>query len=230
MDFRMRILGDLQKDIDRDILKFETAAMNAANAVAVGAKLDWRNQVTSAGMSKSFSNSVRSKVYPSKKKSFEPAGFVYAEAPKIMRAFDRGEKIDARNKKYLAIPTKFAPTKGVVKGGGGKSGNFRKRISPSTFPEERFGKLEFVPERNGHNAMLVVRGLRKSFSQKTKEFRGYKKAGARFKGKTEKVPMFILVKSVLMPDKFDIPSVGQKWAAKYPEIFDSEVQKMGLVT
>lgn len=226
MDFRMRILGDLQKDIDRDILKFETAAMNAANAVAVGAKLDWRNQVTSAGMSKSFSNSVRSKVYPSKKKSFEPAGFVYAEAPKIMRAFDRGEKIDARNRKYLAIPTKFAPKKGR----GAKSGSFRKRMTPKIFESLNLGKLEFVPERNGHNAMLVVRGLRKSFSQKTKEFRGYKKAGARFKGKAEKVPMFILVKSVLMPDKFDIPSVGQKWAAKYPEIFDSEVQKMGLVT
>ena len=60
---------------------------------------------------------------------------VYTMAPQIIRAFDEGAVIRSKRGRFLAIPTENAPRKGTD----------GKRISPSTFPEHRFGPLRFVP-------------------------------------------------------------------------------------
>jgi hypothetical protein len=59
---------------------------------------------------------------------------------------------------FLAIPTENAPRKGTDD----------RRISPSALPEQRFGPLRFVPRSNGPS-LLVVDGLRGSFSRQTGE-------------------------------------------------------------
>ena len=69
--------------------------------------------------------------------------------------------IRSRRGRFLAIPTENAPRKGTD----------GRRISPSTFPEHRFGPLRFVPRSSGPS-LLVVDGLRASFSRKTGELRG----------------------------------------------------------
>ncbi len=73
--------------------------------------------------------------------------------------------IRSRRGRFLAIPTENAPRKGTD----------GRRISPSTFPEHRFGPLRFVPRPNGPS-LLVVDGLRASFSRKTGELRGFRRA------------------------------------------------------
>ena len=83
---------------------------------------------------------------------------MYTKAPQIIRAFDEGAVIQSRRGRFLAIPTENPPRKGTD----------GRRISPSTFPEHRFGPLRFVPRSNGPS-LLVVDGLRASFSRKTGE-------------------------------------------------------------
>jgi hypothetical protein len=92
---------------------------------------------------------------------------VYTKAPQIARAFDEGAVIRSRRGRFLAIPTKNAPRKGTDGG----------RINPSTFPEHRSGPLRFVPRPTGPS-LLVVDGLRASFSRQTGELRGFRRATA----------------------------------------------------
>ena len=91
-------------------------------------------------------NSWRDKHYPNQK--LDAASLVYTKAPQIIRAFDEGAVIRSRRGRFLAIPTENAPRKGTD----------GKRISPSTFPEHRFGPLRFVPRPSGPS-LLVEDGL-----------------------------------------------------------------------
>ena len=113
-----------------------------------------RRQVASAGLGQRLANSWRDKHYPNQR--LDAASLVYTKAPQIIRAFDEGALIRSRRGRCLAIPTENAPRKGT----GGR------QISPSTFPEHRFGPLRFVP-RPGGPSLLVVEGLTASFSRKT---------------------------------------------------------------
>jgi len=90
---------------------------------------------------------------------------VYTKAPQIVRAFDEGAVIRSKRGRFLAIPTENAPKKGTD----------GRRISPRTFPEHRFGPLRFVP-RQGGPSLLVVDGLRASFSRKSGALRGFRRA------------------------------------------------------
>jgi hypothetical protein len=73
--------------------------------------------------------------------------------------------IRSKRRRFLAIPTENAPRKGTD----------GRRI-PSTFTEHRFGPLRFVPRQSGPS-LLVVDGLRASFSRKTGELRGFRTTG-----------------------------------------------------
>jgi Family of unknown function (DUF6441) len=85
-----------------------------------------------------------------------------------MRAFDQGAVIRSRRGRLLAIPSENAPRKGID----------GRRISPSTFPEHRFGPLRFGPRPCGPS-LLVVDGLRASFSRKSGRLRGFQRATER---------------------------------------------------
>ena len=111
-----------------------------------GLKTELRRQVASAGLGQRLANSWRDKHYPNQK--LDAASLVYTKAPQIIRAFDEGAVIRSRRGRFLAIPTENAPRKGTD----------GRRISPSTFPEHRFGPLRFVPRSNGPS-LLVVDGL-----------------------------------------------------------------------
>ena len=112
--------------------------------------------------------------------------------------------IRSRRGRFLAIPTENAPGKGTD----------GKRISPSTFPEHRFGPLRFVPRPNGPS-LLVVDGLRASFSRQTGGLRGFRRATeqARERGHgLTTVVMFLLVAQVTLHKRLDIarrPSTGR---------------------
>ncbi len=123
------------------------------------------------------------------------AADVYSKAPVIIQAFDAGTTIRSKAGKWLAIPTDQAPKKGTD----------GKRISPSNFPESRFGELRFVYRRSG-SSLLVVDGVKIGKSGragKQLKNRGKTKTG-RYKKGVVTVVMFVLVPQVSLRKRLNI--------------------------
>ena len=124
--------------------------------------------------------------------------------------------IRSRRGRFLAIPTENAPRKGTD----------GKRISPSTFPEHRFGPLRSVPRRSGPS-LLVVDGLRASFSRKTGALRGSRRASDRARqsgqGATT-VVMFLLVPQVKLPKRLDVTRAAEHWSSQLPALIEQQLR------
>ena len=138
------------------------------------------------------------------------ASLIYTKAPQIIRAFDEDAVIRSRRGRFLAIPTDNAPRKGTD----------GKRISPSTFPEHRFGPLRFVPRPSGPS-LLVVDGLRASFSRKTGELRGFRRSTERARQRGQgltTVVMFLLVPQVKLCKRLDVGRAAEHWSAQLPAL------------
>ena len=166
MKLAVTIARSLQADMQGELRNIERAVATGTKAAGSGLKTELRRQVASAGLGQRLANSWRDKHYPNRK--LDAASLVYTKAPQIIRAFDEGALIRSKRGRFLAIPTENAPRKGTD----------GKRVSPSTFPEHRFGPLRFVPRRSGPS-LLVVDGLRGSVSRKTGQLRGFRRATGR---------------------------------------------------
>ena len=146
----------------------------------------------------------------------DAASLVYTNAPQIIRAFDEGAVIRSRRGRFLAIPTENAPRKGTD----------GRRISPSTFPEHRFGPLRFVPRPSGPS-LLVVDGLRASFSRKTGELRGFRRGTDRARTRGDgltTVVMFMLVPQVKLPKRLDVAGAAERWLAQLPALIEQQLR------
>jgi hypothetical protein len=141
---------------------------------------------------------------------------VYTKAPQIIRAFDEGAVIRSSRGRFLAIPTENAPRKGTD----------GRRISPSTFPEHRFGPLRLVPRPTGPS-LLVVDGLRASFRRQTGELRGFRRATDRARrggqGLTT-VVMFLLVPQVKLSKRLDVARAAEHWSAQLPALIEQQLR------
>ena len=167
----------------RDIERAVTIGTRGAGR---GLKTELRRQVASAWLGPRLGNSWRDKHYPNHK--LDAASLVYTRAPQIVRAFDQGALIRSRRGRFLAIPTENAPRKGTD----------GRRVSPGTFPEHQFGPFRFVPRSTGPS-LLVVDGLRASFSRKTGQLRGFRRATERGRQSGQSlttVVMFLLLPQV----------------------------------
>jgi hypothetical protein len=136
--------------------------------------------------------------------------------PQIIRAFDEGAVIRSRRGRFLAIPTESAPRKGTD----------GKRISPRTFPEHRFGPLRFVPRPSGPS-LLVVDGLRASFSRKSGELRGFRRATDRAQRSGQDlttVVMFLLVPQVKLPKRLDVALAAERWSGRLPALIEHKLR------
>jgi hypothetical protein len=170
-------------DMQMELRDIERAVASGTRDAGRGLRTELRRQVTSAGLGQRLANSWRDRHYPNQR--LDAASLVYTKAPQIIRAFDEGGVIRSRRGRFLAIPTENAPRKGTD----------GRRISPSTFPEHRFGPLRFVPRPSGPS-LLVVDGLRGSFSRQTGELRGFRRATERARRSGQgltTVVMFLLV-------------------------------------
>ena len=139
---------------------------------------------------------------------------VYTKAPQIVRAFDDGGVIRSRRGRFLAIPTENAPRKGTD----------GRRISPSTFPEHRFGPLRFVPRRSGPS-LLGVDGLHTSHSRQTGQLRGFRRATDRARRSGQgltTVVMFLLVPQVKLSKRLDVAQVAERWSAQLPVLIEQQ--------
>ena len=180
------IARSLQADMQAELRDLERAVSDGTRESGRGLRTELRRQVASAGLGQRLANSWRDRHYPNQK--LDAASLVYTKAPQIIRAFDEGAVIRSRRGRFLAIPTENAPRKGTD----------GRRISPSTFPEHRFGPLRFVPQSSGPS-LLVVDGLRASLSRKSGELRGFRRASDRARVRGDgltTVVMFLLVPQV----------------------------------
>ena len=124
--------------------------------------------------------------------------------------------IRSRRGRFLAIPTENAPRKGTD----------GRRISPSTFPEHRFGPLRFVPRQSGPS-LLVVDGLRASVSRKTGELRGFRRATDRARRSGQglaTVVMFRLVPQVKLGKRLDVARAAERWSGQLPALIEQQLQ------
>jgi Family of unknown function (DUF6441) len=124
--------------------------------------------------------------------------------------------IRSRRGRFLAIPTENAPRKGTDGG----------RISPSTFPEHRFGPLRFVSRSSGPS-LLVVDGLRASFSRKSGQLRGFRHATERARRSGQgltTVVMFLLVPQVKLPKRLDVSRAAEHWSAQLPTVIEQRLR------
>jgi Family of unknown function (DUF6441) len=204
----------LQADMQAEVRDIERAVTSGTRDAGRGLKTELRRQVASTGLGQRLGNSWRDRHYPNQK--LDAASLVYTKAPQIIRAFDEGALIRSKRGRFLAIPTENAPRKGTD----------GKRVSPSTFPEHRFGPLRFVPRQSGPS-LLVVDGLRASFSRKTGELRGFRRATGRARqsgqGATT-VVMFLLVPQVKLRKRLDVARAAERWSAQLPALIEQQLR------
>ena len=205
MRLEAAIQGDLERHMKAEVKAAGSAVVAGTQRAADGLKYEMRAQVTSAGLGRRLANSWRGKTYENKK--LDAAGRVWTKAPTIMRAFDEGVTIKSQKGFWLAIPTPAAPRRGI----GGK------RISPSTFPEHRFGPLRFVYRGAGKPSLLVVDGLRTRGGKRGGFSKAGKRAQATGRGLTT-VVMFIMVPQVRLRKRLDFAGAGRHWQRRLPQL------------
>jgi hypothetical protein len=192
----------------------ERAVASGTREAGRGLKAELRRQVASAGLGQRLANSWRDKHYPNQK--LDAASLIYTKAPQIVRAFDQGAVIRSKRGRFLAIPTENAPRKGTD----------GRRIKPSTFPEHRFGPLRFVPRQTGPS-LLVVDGLRASYSRQTGDLRGSRRATERTRRSGQgltTVVMFLLVPQMKLSKRLDVARAAEHWSAQLPALIEQQLR------
>lgn len=203
----------LLKIMEGHVGRISRAAQGAITEAAEELKQEWRGQVTRAGLGDKLPKTIKAKVY--KNKGENPSALVYTKAPHILRGWEEGATILPNKSRYLAIPTPNAP-KLIA----------RKRPTPALWKPDKYGPLQFVPARGGKPAMLIAVGVRKSFTKKTGEFRGYRAAkSTRSKRTAENVVMFILVPRAQLNDRIDIRESATALTARIPEMIEEYVSR-----
>jgi Family of unknown function (DUF6441) len=208
------ITRSLQADMQAELRGIERAVATGTSDAGRGLKSELRHQVASAGLGQRLTSSWRDKHYPNQR--LDAASLVYTKAPQIIRAFDEGAVIRSRRGRFLAIPTENAPRKGI-------DGS---RISPSTFPEHRFGPLRFVPRQSGPS-LLVVDGMRASYSRQTGELRGFRRATDRARRSGQglsTVVMFLLVAQVKLRKRLEVARAAEHWSAQLPALIEQQLR------
>jgi hypothetical protein len=214
MKLAASITRSLQADLQAELRDIERAVVSGTRDAGRGLKTELRRQVASAGLGQRLANSWRDKHYPNQK--LDAASLVYTKVPQILRAFDEGAVIRSKRGHFLAIPTENAPRKGTD----------GRRISPSTFPEHRFGPLRFVPRQSGHS-LLVVDGLRASYSRQSGELRGFRRATDRARRSGQgltTVVMFLLAPQVKLRKRLDVTRAAERWSAQLPALIERQLR------
>jgi hypothetical protein len=85
--------------------------------------------------------------------------------------------------------------------------------------------LRFVPRQNGPS-LLVVDGLRASFSRKTGELRRFPRATDRARRSGQgltTVVMFLLVPQVKLSKRLDVARAAERWSAQLPVLIEQQL-------
>jgi Family of unknown function (DUF6441) len=83
-----------------------------------------------------------------------------------------------------------------------------------------------VPRPSGPS-LLVVDGLRASFSRKSGELRGFRRATERARRSGQgltTVVMFLLVPQVKLRKRLDVARPAERWSAKLPALIEQQLR------
>lgn len=224
----MPVLTNIPRGSVADAMKAEARAIAAGLRRAVeqtGRQVQdaLRTQVRAAGFSdggRAMANAWRLKTFPTAGVvTFHPAALVFSKMPEAVNAFDRGEPIVARNRKYLAFPTAYNARHGR-RGAGGRAGV---RVSSQDMMAAG-GQAFVIPAKSSHGVYLwclrvnEARGLKRRGRNRIRLFVGNATevlTGHR-KGQQEVarevlargfVPMFVLVRQVVPRKRLDVDAV-----------------------
>jgi Family of unknown function (DUF6441) len=98
--------------------------------------------------------------------------------------------------------------------------------APARFRSTRFGPLRFVP-RQGGPSLLVVDGLRASFSRKSGALRGFRRATDRARQRGDgltTVVMFLLVPQVKLRKRLDVAQAAERWSGQLPALIEQQLR------
>jgi len=180
----------------------EKAVSEAMDEVQAGLKDELRGQVVAAGMGQRLANTWRGRRYPEGRPSMNSAAYVWTRAPDIVNAFERGVPIVARNKRYLAVPTRDAGVSHTtVK---------NKRLTPAIWETETGVKLRFVP-RGGH-ALLVTDASYVRQPSRWRRRKSFRPIRMPLTGGRRYLVIFVLVPIVDPRKRFDVEGAGERWA------------------
>jgi hypothetical protein len=220
MELKAAIEGNLLEIAKAEVKAGEEAAQAAIATVSGLGKQRLRDQVTGAGMGQRLGNAWRNDVYPKRGASLNAAALVWTKAPVIVDAFNRGVEISAAGGGWLAIPTDAVPRSIMAAVGGDQAR--RKRSTPELIEQAMGIKLRFVPPNGRRPALLVMDDAALT---KAGRARGAAK-GKIAKGHVTTVVMFILVKQVRLPKRFDIARVENQMADELPAEFLRQWQRL----
>lgn len=196
-----KAIGDLKKDMERQIKVLDRAIVEGLGQAAKDLKLDIRSQISAAGLGRRLGNTIRDKVYPNN--GVRPAAFIYSQSPDIVRAFDQGITIRARNSTWLAIPTKNVPRFW------GKYRTTPKRLLQNPFYKKN---LRFVPVDSETALLVIPRGI-----QKKRKNRSLNKSARR---EVRDTVLFVLKKQVKINKRLNIFPLADKHVERIPSLID----------
>lgn len=199
----------LMSEVEGGIAKAATAAMRETTKPTV---VELREQVTSNGLGTRLANTWRDRVYPERRESMTPSGYIWSNAPEIVDSFVRGATIrPVAGGKYLWIPTKNVPR---ARGRGRATST--KRMTPDEVQADLNQEFVILRGRAGRLLAFIARD------------RGVTKGGAFRKagkgrigrGKQELTLMFTLVRSVRLPKLLDLKKPADRWGDAFVSAFE----------
>jgi len=235
---RAAAVGDLNKAMQQEVGRVAGALKRAVTAAGQQVQADLRSQARGGGFKdggRAIANSWRLAVYPRPgvgPNTLHPAALVWSRMPTEVDAFDRGVLVTAGTGKYLAYPTGYNAAGGrrnASRRGGVKVTTQQMAVLNKKRPREAF----YIRSKSNPNVLLWClriyegRGLSrrsriKIFGGSNNElFTGNRKgrtAAAKALLKQRFVPMFFLVRQVVLRKRLNIDQVR----AKAPGIFARE--------
>lgn len=186
----------------------EKAVAAAMNDVQAGLKDELRQQVIEAGMGARLAKTWRGKRFPESRPSINSAAYVWSRAPDIVDAFERGVPIVARNRRFLAVPTKDAGVSHTtVK---------NKRLTPAIWETETGVKLRFVPR--GSHALLVSDASYVRQPARWRRRKSFKPIRTPLSGGRRFLVIFLLLPMVNPRKRFGVEGAGNRWADRVPSL------------
>lgn len=205
-------LRSFMNDIEGDVAEAATEAMRETSSKALQ---ELRRQVTSNGLGQRLANTWRNRVFPTSRRSVNPSGYIWSNAPDIVDSFNRGATIrPIAGAKYLWIPTKNVPR---ARGRVSRSG--RNLKGGAMLPEEveNMFNTDFVIRRGKNGTLLAFIDVVRSLNGRT--FRRGTKGRAAQGRFAKPVLMFVLRRTVTLPRLLDTEGVAERWATNFEARF-----------
>lgn len=206
-------ISDLRRALKEEAEDIQEQARGAMQAATTYAKRELRDQVIRAGLGTRLAATWQDKVYPERRRTTEPTGWVYSRAPKIIEPYATGAEIrPLAGRQYLWIPTKNVPRKGA-RGGG-------RLYTPEEVESKYNQDLIFRPSKRTGNILVFV--SRRRAKLKRGGFRKVRTGRLAYGESGELVLMWTLIRATSRPKKLDLDGVADRAAGIFARLMESK--------